>query len=133
MCANLNWTIYLFQLMIGLDPWNIFSWKKYIFKHLKCIFKLKKKHENIYSLRRECTLYFYSTIRTKFNILFYFLDSILSTPVSSTNSDPKRILSLVQVTLNVKTALMTDLQPANCLNQVMFIILIIIVSLQKRL
>ena len=31
--------------MIGLDeldPWNILSWKKYIFKHLKCIFKLKK-------------------------------------------------------------------------------------------
>ena len=44
-------------------------------------------------------------------LLFYFLDSILSTPVSSTNSDPKRILSLVQVILNVKTA-MTDLQPA---------------------
>ena len=34
--------IYIFQLMIGLDPWNILSWKKYIFKHLKCIFKLKK-------------------------------------------------------------------------------------------
>ena len=32
----------LFQLMIELDPWSILSWKKYIFKHLKCIFKLKK-------------------------------------------------------------------------------------------
>ena len=35
------------QLMIGLDPWNIFSWKKYIFKHLKCIFKLNKVENTI--------------------------------------------------------------------------------------
>ena len=33
---------FLFQLMIVLDPWNILSWKNYIFKHLKCISKLKK-------------------------------------------------------------------------------------------
>ena len=55
---------------------------------------------------------FTSTLLYPYQVqLFYFLDSILSTPVSSTNSDPKRILSLVQVILNVKTA-MTDLQPA---------------------
>ena len=34
--------------MIGLDPWNILSWKKYIFKHQKCIFKLKKVENTIY-------------------------------------------------------------------------------------
>ena len=48
-----NWNIYmvLFQLMIGLDPWNILSWKKKIFKHIKCIFKLKKV-ENTLCIRK---------------------------------------------------------------------------------
>ena len=34
--------------MIGLDPGNILSWKKYILKHLKCIFKLIKVENTIY-------------------------------------------------------------------------------------
>ena len=34
--------------MFGLDPLNILSWKKYIFKHIKCIFKLKKVENTVY-------------------------------------------------------------------------------------
>ena len=36
---------YIYKNFIPTDywvRWNILSWKKYIFKHLKCIFKLKK-------------------------------------------------------------------------------------------